>query len=381
MGAYKGWVSVVRGVPGFIWSGDGAGRGRERTQSTQTAKKDVDGEKAARFPPKIAELSENFAEQFRASIIRRGDTLLHLIDHTANLGHRAEAAASSLQKAIDLFPVVSEGLRYTIKAGSRDRPSAPGKLYLALRSQGGGTDSFASLMAIEAGPAMRILIPLIGQSGAEQVLDALNKVQKVSDEMSRLATLTVPFPKSQMGAGQSPLDSWIDCAGTYGNLCAIELASRVSRFEQIDGDLNDHVFEFNAMRQPVRYRSIICRADINQSDPLGPTEPRFRVVTFISRQSGKRNSMPVTAYKAKVAAARVRKALTRTLGESPSAALQDEIAGRRERACSPWITKELISHCYLGKHTVQIMNKQKLIAGAMEQWLSHRQLFQRLLHK
>lgn len=78
VGAYKGWVSVVRGVLGFIWSGDGAGRGRERTQSTQTAKKDVAGGKPARLLPKIAELSENFAEQFRVSAITRGG-ILHLI--------------------------------------------------------------------------------------------------------------------------------------------------------------------------------------------------------------------------------------------------------------------------------------------------------------
>jgi hypothetical protein len=82
VGAYKGWVSVVWDVPGFIRSGDGAGRGGERTQSTQTANKDVDGGKPARFPPKIAELSENFAEQFRVSIITRGDTLLHLMTTT-----------------------------------------------------------------------------------------------------------------------------------------------------------------------------------------------------------------------------------------------------------------------------------------------------------
>jgi hypothetical protein len=62
-------------------------------------------------------------------------------------------------------------------------------------------------------------------------------------------------------------------------------------------------------------------------------------------------------------------------------AVEKAVADRRKRACSPWITKELISHCYLGKHAVQIMNKQKQIAGALEQWLSLRQLFQHLLHK
>lgn len=80
LSAYKGWVSVGRGVLGFIWSGDGAGRGRERTQSTQTAKKGVAGGKPARLLPKIAELSENFAEQFRVFAITRGG-ILHLIHH------------------------------------------------------------------------------------------------------------------------------------------------------------------------------------------------------------------------------------------------------------------------------------------------------------
>ena len=33
VGAYKGRVSAVRGIRGFIWSGDSAARRRERTQS------------------------------------------------------------------------------------------------------------------------------------------------------------------------------------------------------------------------------------------------------------------------------------------------------------------------------------------------------------
>lgn len=148
VGAYKGWVSVVRGVPGFIWSGDDAGRGRERTQSTQTAKKDVDGGKPARFPPKIAELSENFAEQFRVSIITRGDTLLHLINHyirrTFDNGLRMPPQVC--KRLSTSFPLLAKGF-----ATPSRPPGAPGNLYLALRSKGGDIDSLASLMEIETG--------------------------------------------------------------------------------------------------------------------------------------------------------------------------------------------------------------------------------------
>jgi hypothetical protein len=148
VGAYKGWVSVLRGVPGFIWSGDGAGRGRERTQSTQTAKKDVAGGKPARFLPKIAELSENFAEQFRVSIITRGDTLLHLIDYyirrTFDNGRRMPPQVC--KRLSTSFPLLAEGF-----ATPSRPPGAPGNLYLVLRSKGGGTDSLASLMESKRG--------------------------------------------------------------------------------------------------------------------------------------------------------------------------------------------------------------------------------------
>lgn len=377
-----GGESALKGVPGFILGDVGAGRGRERTQSTKTPKDEGGGEKLARFPPKISELSEKFANELRKSIERRDDTLLHLIDDTANLRGRAEAAAKSLQSAIDLFPVVSDGLRHTISVRSKERPGSPGNIYVALRSKGGGRDSLMSLTESDTARARQELERLLGQANAEEVLNALQQVQSVTEEMKRLGSLSVAFPTEHKICGASSLPSWIESASQFGELCAVVLATKVRRFESIDAELNDHVFEFNAKRQPVRYRSIICRADINEADPLGPTEPRFRVVTYISRRTGKRNSVPVKEYKSKIAKRRALHELARSLDASPTDdAVEKAVANRRKRVCSPWITKELISHCYLGKHTVQIMNKQKLIAGAMEQWLTLRQLFQHLLHK
>jgi hypothetical protein len=380
--AFIGLESALKGVPGFILGDGGAARGRERTNSTKVAKSDTVGVTHARFPPKISELSEKFADQFKLAIHRREDTLLHLIDDTANLRNRAESAAASLVSVIDLFPVVSQGLRYTISLRSNVKDGAPGNIYVSLRSKGGGTDSLISLMESDSAPAVKLLRSLLGPAGADQVLDALKQVQSVSEEMKRLGALSVEFPREHQLGGVSTLPAWVEGAGKFGALCANALANKVSVFEEIDIELNDHVFEFNAKRQPVRYRSIICRADINEADPLGPTEPRFRVVSYISRRTGKRTSVAIKDYKTKIAKRRAKHEVTRSLGvDATEDAVEKAVADRRKRACSPWITKELISHCYLGKHAVQIMNKQKQIAGALEQWLSLRQLFQHLLHK
>lgn len=372
----------MKGVPGFIVGSDGGGRGRERTQSTVTAKESASGTKASRFPPKIDELSENFARQLKEMVIRRGDTLLHLIDHTANLHSRAKSAADSLQDAINLFPVVSGGLRYTINLQTKDRPGSPGNLYLSLRCKGKGVDTMASLSSLDDKAPMKTLAGLLGREDAEKVLSGIRQVQAISSEMRRLAVLAIELPKSDLCAEDPLLVQWVDRVGRYGRACAARLASEISRFESVDADLNHHVFEFNAKRQPVRYRSIICRADLNLTDPLGPDEPRFRVISYISKRTGKRNSIPVQQYKSKIAASRMRSMLEKKLGVDPSAdELKTALAARRKRDCSPWITKELISHCYLGKHSVLILNKQKQIAGAMEEWRSLRQLFQHLLQK
>jgi hypothetical protein len=373
---------VLKGVPGFILGSGGASRAVGRTQSAQLPKINAVGDKPGRFPPKISALSENFAEELKKAVQRRDDTLLHLIDDTANLRSRAEEAVASLLSVIELFPVVEQSSRHTITLRSKERTGAPGNIYLALRTIEGGRDSSWSLTGSVSIQTSRLLHGILGLEGAEQMIDALKKVQVVTDEMKRLAILSVAFPKEIKVTGASSLSSWVEGVGTYGSLCAVEVARLVSRFEMIDGELNDHVFEFNAKRQPVRYRSIICRPDLNEDDPLGPSEPRFRVVSYISKRTGKRNSVSVKEYKAKIAKQQAIHDFTRTLGAELSAdAIKKAVNGRVKRACSPWITTKLISHCYLGKHTALIMDKQKLIAGAMEQWLSLRQLFQHLLHK
>jgi hypothetical protein len=377
-----GLESALKGVPGFIVGNQGGGRARERTQSSITTKEGSGSGKASRFPPKLDELSENFAKQLKEMVNRRGDTLLHLIDHTANLESRAQAAAQSLQDAINHFPVISEGLRYTIQSQSKDRPGSPGNLYLSIRCKGNGVDTMTSLSSMDDKTAKKTLTALLGSEKAEIVLNGIREVQAISAEMRRLTILEIESPRNEQFVDEPLLVQWVERVGRFGRDCASRLAVEISRFESIDADLNHHVFEFNAKRQPVRYRSIICRPDLNLTDPLGPGEPRFRVISYISRQTGKRNSIPVQQYKTRIAASRMRSELEKKLGVPPSAdELKTALAAKRKRDCSPWITKELISHCYLGKHSVLILNKQKQIAGAMEEWRSLRELFQHLLRK
>ncbi|MNE16534.1 hypothetical protein D3C80_1094830 [compost metagenome] len=82
-----------------------------------------------------------------------------------------------MQKAIDLFPVVSEGLRYPVKV-----TRSAGKSLPCAQKQRWWHRLVGLADGNRNGAAIRILIPLIGQAGAERMLDALNKVQEVSDE-------------------------------------------------------------------------------------------------------------------------------------------------------------------------------------------------------
>ncbi len=96
---------------------------------------------------------------------------------------------------------------------------------------------------------------------------------------------------------RSGFDQWITAIGGLTEKASIRATTVVERFLELDTELNDLVFEFNAARQPVRFNSIICRRDCSNVDLLSPAEPKFRVIVNFNRRTGRRSSKDVQTYK------------------------------------------------------------------------------------
>jgi hypothetical protein len=200
----------------------------------------------------------------------------------------------------------------------------------------------------------------MGKRKAAHFSKGLDKFLVDADRAARWAsagaTGTVEPRWSEIG-----LNNWIDGIGDACELSAKTIAGVIERFLNLDAELNDLIFEFNEARQPVRFHSIICRREVRASDPLSPAEPRFRVVEFYDRRTGRRSSRDVQSYKQKMAVARISAELRKHLEREPTKAEVDTVlANRRMRKPNATITAELISHCKLGKHSAGIHRLQKL---------------------
>lgn len=78
--------------------------------------------------------------------------------------------------------------------------------------------------------------------------------------------------------------------------------------------------------------------------------------------------------------AEMKASLAKELGRNPTPGEVAEAIGRQKRRPpTQWITSDVISHCYLGKHSGSILRQQKTIAASMDEWLALRGLFQALL--
>lgn len=370
----------MKGVPGFIFDGSGGGRVARRPDNSQSNQNDADGRMPGRFPPKQVELGVQYAEELRAAVGRRGDALISLIDSTAYLSWRVETLLEQLRPLFDLFPVDKKGDRFHLKTEVKNGQGRPGRFFLYLRKTSIQGETVRAILGVPLAEARAALGPVIGRAETTKYLPLLDQLNTKIATISRLALLKVPFEMGQVSKGSSVPDRWVAGLRGYSKGCAQVIAGLVDRFDNMDVELNHLVFEFNAMRGNVRYRSIICRQDFTATDKLGPTEPKFRVITFLSRVTGKRRSKDIQSYKEELRVKALRVQVEKELGRVPTAdELEVALRSRRARSCSPWITAELISHCRLGRHTSSINAQQNHIAVAMEPWREMRQLFQDLI--
>lgn len=225
-----------------------------------------------------------------------------------------------------------------------------------------------------------LLAPSMGKRKAAHFSKGLDKFLIQADRAARWASAgDQPSILNNGGVG-SGLISWIEGVCQTCECAGKRVAGVVEKFLDIDAEFNALAFEFNEARQPVRFHSIICRRDVHASDLLAPSAPRFRVVTFFDRRTGKRSSRDVQSYKQHIATARVSADLKRLLDREPTKAeVESRRAVQRMRKPNAQITAELISHCKLGKHSAGILRLQQKIADAMGEWEVHRAFLQALL--
>ncbi|MBM5458771.1 hypothetical protein H8F21_14480 [Pseudomonas sp. P66] len=254
------------------------------------------------------------------------------------------------------------------------------EVYLSKGSKGAGNFQRVSLRKHE--DRLNHMAELIGRKAAKSFSKDLESFLQAARRAVRWVNafpgddLGVLIPKSKA----TGLEKWIRAISDACEQRSVLAAGEVERFLRIDEELDHLVFEFNEARQPVRFRSIICRRECPLLDPLSPAEPRYRVVEYFDRRTGRRSSRDVCGYKQRLKMQKLRDRLKLDLGRDPS---PDEVAAsqssRPSRKPSPWLTEEIIAHCHLGKHSGSINNHQNRMAAILEEWGSARALVRALL--
>ncbi|MGF6282243.1 hypothetical protein ABH908_000272 [Pseudomonas frederiksbergensis] len=325
-----------------------------------------------------------FVEKLNSAISARHVLLHELIEQLTFSHEKLLQSAEALIAQLDMFPANHDGEIHSIVWRWRPHSMAAKvrsvEVLLCIddRSKAQRVQRMISLR--EHSIRVGLLAPSMGKRKAAHFSKGLDKFLVQADRAVRWASAgDQPSILNQAGA-RSGLLNWIEGVCMTCENVGKRVAGIAERFLDLDAELNALTFEFNEARQPVRFHSIICRRDVLASDLLAPSAPRFRVVTFYDRRSGKRSSRDVQSYKMQMATSRVTGDLRRLLDREPTKAeVESRRAEQRMRRPSAMITAELISHCKLGKHSAGILRLQKKIADAMGEWEAQRAFLQALL--
>lgn len=325
-----------------------------------------------------------FVDKLNSAIATRHLMLHELVDQITFAHEKLLKSAVALLDQLEMFPANHDGEIHSIVWRWRPHSnvtkvrSIEVLLCIDDRSKTQRTQRMVSLR--EHSTRVGLLAPSMGKRKAAHFSKGLDKFLVQADCAARWASAGDQPSILNNGGVRSGLLNWIEGVCQTCECSGKRVAGVVEQFLDIDAELNALTFEFNEARQPVRFHSIICRRDVHASDLLAPSAPRFRVVTFFDRRTGKRNSRDVQSYKLQMATIRVAADLRRLLDREPTKAeVELRRAQQRMRKPSAQITAELISHCKLGKHSAGILRLQKKIADAMGEWEAHRAFLQALL--
>lgn len=330
-------------------------------------------------------LLDPFIAKLNVATERRFHSLTGLIDHMTFCKERLTENIERVQGHLDSDRARLHRPRASLFCTWRPHTNkmkvSPIELNLLLDYRvDGGTMMRFSLR--ERSRRTELMTPILGIRAARQFTKDVDTFFLSADQAVRWIN-TLPGESLDFlnrPAIRSGFDHWIAAIGGLTEKASIKAMTVVERFLELDAELNDLVFEFNAARQPVRFHSIICRRDCSSLDVLSPAEPKFRVIVHLNRRTGRRSSKDVQSYKQDLFRERLKAKLGNGLGRPPSTEEIDlAMPKQRKRLPTPWLTKDLISHCKLGRHSSEILKYHKEIVTSTSNWDEKRQLIQTLL--
>ncbi|HCL4132428.1 hypothetical protein ACQYZY_28935 [Pseudomonas aeruginosa] len=332
------------------------------------------------------ELLESFTRKLELARAARGSVLDELVARMTFIESELSELGARMQERIDhstrTVPKSTWFVQWAWRAHRNPRKVMPIEIYLVTEQRGGDSVKQSRLSLRIRGERVARLEPYLGPRAAKLFSKDLDRFLVLANTV--VAWINALAPQEAHLLNEAPwsygLGKWIGLVGGICEKAALTLAGTVEQFLALDAELDDLVFEFNAALQPVRFHSIICRRDCPTLDRLAPAEPRFRVVVSLNRKTGRRSSRDVQLYKADLAVERLAAGLSRSLGREPSVEeIAEARAAQRSRSPNPWLTAELIQHCWLGKHSSGLLSRQKKMVAVMEKWRPLRDTIQSLL--
>jgi hypothetical protein len=315
-----------------------------------------------------------YLERFKESRERMKATMTQTLDWVGRLDVMAATVFTSVEPMTQLFPAYwdSEYCRicYDIHASTKRY----GALGVSIKSNRMRTD-LGSLSQTEL---VRLLGKFSTATDAKSHAAEFSRFNQFVKRVSALRFLEVEFLQASRTGPVLP--RWFDALQRYGHLCRPRLQDRFNTFLKMSADLDQAMFEFNAVMGRIRFRSIRCSYTIADHDLLGPSSPEMKVVTSIHPLTQHRRYNSMIDFKTDLRRKRVRKALTETLGRTPE---KDEVKAAmlkaRDKKPNSLITREVIKACCLGRHATQVFEAQENLVAVMQPWTDLREKLQALL--
>lgn len=313
---------------------------------------------------------ERFAIARRRLVMTRESTA----QWAKNLDVEAAKVLAHLEPFFELFPC-QVGADYTrVVTKFQKNSKRYGVMQLSLRIGSKSHD----LMECSGKELTRLLqsVPDIGET--EHHSAALKAFTNLNRRINGLTFLGVNFPEPEKGKRR--LYSWLQSLSEYGPACVEPLNQAFNSFIELSDDLDQAMFDFNVAVGRMRYRTLRCTYTLDDSDPLGPSNPSIKVVTSIHPVTGKRRYNYLTDFKEQLRKKRIKRELEKQLERAATKEeLKASLLKQRDRRPHEWVTKEVIKACYLGGKSGEVFKAQSQLARVMADWNQQRSQLQALL--
>tara|TARA_R110002124_G_scaffold128157_23_gene288801 strand:- start:28962 stop:29963 length:1002 start_codon:yes stop_codon:yes gene_type:complete len=249
-----------------------------------------------------------------------------------------------------------------------------GTLGMSLKSSSFRTD----LHSLSQHELAALLGNYFTKKAARQHAEDYQQFSLLMDRIAALRFLGIDFgPVSKEGP---VVARWFEAVRAYGEKCAHKVDEEFKSYWDLCLKLDDAMLNFNATAGKIRYRMVKCSYTLNPEDPLGPSDPAIKVVSSINRKTKWIRYNKISHFKSNLVRVRVRKQLDLELGRPATKNELDEVmAKRRPKSNSPWLTKEVIRACHLGRRSKDLLEAQKTLITVMQSWQIQRANLQALL--